>query len=228
MKTREPAWGTEVLRLPTHLERRSEVTRPYPPASCADDEPETFEPDATFLTWIRETFIDGSGPLFNEEHEHLADAVIGVLWTNARNVSKLREVQATAEMPNAMAGGWKRARFEKQIRDWFGEVPDFVLTFSAQACLLLTDREFCALVEHELYHCAPKCDEYDTPLFNRANGRPMFTMRGHDFEEFNGVVERYGATSRELRSAIAAANRGPEIDGPTINIACGVCMKVAA
>src|SRR4051812_39936891 len=127
-----PAWGVEALRTTpdTPLERRGVVVRPFPPEECDDQRPETFVADETFAEWIRGTFIEGSGPLANEDHEHLVDARIGVLWTNAVNISKQRPVMATAEIPNAMAGGWKRARYEFQLREWFGAEPDFLLTFS--------------------------------------------------------------------------------------------------
>lgn len=223
-----PGWGDDVLRLPTHLERRTATARPYPPDRVDEDTPEAFVPDDTLLAWIRETFIEGSGPLANEDHEHLIDAVIGVLWTNAINVSKQREVLATAEIPNAMAGGWKRARFEFQLRQWFEVVPDFVLTFSGPSCCRLDDRAFCALVEHELYHCAQALDRYGAPRFNEATGRPMFTIRGHDVEEFTGVVERYGPTSRELRAMVKAAQRAPNVGDDPIAIACGTCLARSA
>lgn len=223
-----PIWGDDVLRLPTHVERRLEVMRPYPPDSVDEDVPETFVADATLLDWIRETFIDGSGPLANEDHEHLADAVIGVLWTNAINVTKQREVLATAEIPNAMAGGWKRARFEFQLREWFGSVPDFLLTFQGPACSRLDDRAFCALVEHELYHCAQALDRYGNPRFSEATGLPVFAIKGHDVEEFVGVVQRYGPTTHELRRMVAAAQRRPAVADEPIAIACGTCAARVA
>ncbi len=207
--------------------RFSLARRPAPPLACADDELEAFFPDADFADWIRRTFIDPDGPLWNEEHQHLEQATLGVVWTNAINRSKGRVVMGTAEIPQAMAGGWKRARHDVQIRDWFGHTPHFVLTFSGPLCRELDDRAFCALVEHELYHCAQDVDWYGAPKFTR-DGMPVFTIKGHDVEQFLGVVERYGPTSANERRMVNAANRGPEIgDGP-INIACGTCLARVA
>lgn len=224
-----PEWGALQLRTtPTaHLERRGVTARPFPPEVCDDDRPETFVTDDAFAEWLRETFVAASGPLENEDHAHLLDAHIGVLWTNAINVTKGRHVLATAEIPSIQAGGWRRARFEYQLREWFGAEPDFVLTFSAVDCALLDDRAFCALVEHELYHCAQRLKD-GMPQWSKKTGKPIYTIRGHDVEEFVGVVRRYGVTSSDVRHLVDAANQRPLIDGQPIAIACGTCMARAA
>src|SRR4051812_24769116 len=126
------AWGDEVLRLDPRqvaLARRISTTRPQPPESVGEGELERFEPDPAFAEWILDTFVAAGGPLANEEHSHLLDARIGVLWTNAINVRQMRSILATAEIPQTMGSAWKRGRAEQQLRDWFGMAPDFVLTF---------------------------------------------------------------------------------------------------
>ena len=40
------------------------------------------------------------------------------------------------------------------MRDWFGFVPVYFITIDASFCENSNDREFCALIEHELYHIA--------------------------------------------------------------------------
>lgn len=219
-----PAWGEEAFRVPVHVERRGVVARPFPPDTCDEESPITFEPSPRLSEWIQDTFILGSGPLANEDHAHLIDASIGALWTNAINISKQRQVMATAEIPNAMAGGWRRARFDFQITQWFGTAPDFVLTFSAPDCARMDDRAFCALVEHELYHCAQAEDRYGGPKFTQ-DGAPVFAIRGHDSEEFVGVMRRYGrnGVSKGTRDLVDAAIRAPLMDGPAIELACGTC-----
>lgn len=199
-----------------------------PPDTVDHDAPEVFVPAPAFAEWIKETFIGGSGPLANADHAHLLEARIGVLWTNAINIAKQRTILATAEIPQIQAGGWKRARFEWQLRQWFPEPIDFLLTFSGPECAVLDDRSFCALVEHELYHCAQAEDQFGSPKFRRDSGEPMFALRGHDVEEFTGVIRRYGATSADVRALVQAANARPLIDGASIDIACGVCAAIAA
>jgi hypothetical protein len=228
---RAPAWDEEVLRLDPRqiaLARRISTTRPQPPASVADDEPERFEPAAAFADWIRETFIAADGPLSNPHHEHLLDARLGVLWTNAIHVRQMRSILATAEIPQTMGGAWKRGRAEQQLRDWFHCEPDFVLTFYGPEVATLDDRSFCALIEHELYHCAQAKDEFGGPKFHRETGAPIYAIRGHDVEEFTPVVERYGPTSSAVQDIVDAANSTPLLgDGP-IDIACGTCRRAAA
>lgn len=209
------------------LARRISATRPHPPELLADDCAERTEPDARFAEWIRDTFLVADGALSNEAHGHLLDARIGVLWTNAINVRQMRSILATAEIPQTMGSAWKRARAEQQMRDWFLFVPDFVLTFYAPEVRLLDDRSFCALIEHELHHCAQAEGEHG-PKFDRETGEPIYAIRGHDVEEFTAVVRRYGPTSRDVQNLVDAANSTPLLgDGP-IDIACGTCARMAA
>jgi hypothetical protein len=210
------------------IERRVVVARPYPPAECGENWPVTFVPAPELRDWIHETFIAGSGPLAIEEHAHLMDASIGVLWTNAINVTKMRTILATAEMPGIQAGGWRRARHEYQLRQWFDVEPDFLLTFSAPDCAQLDDREFCALVMHELLHCAQAEDAFGALKFHRETGAPLFAIKGHDVEEFTSVVRYFGVTSPAVRALVDAAQRPPLFGWGSIAIACGTCQARAA
>jgi hypothetical protein len=229
-KPKAVAWEDEPMRIDPSvvaLERRISNTRPTPGDDVGDDVPECFVPAPALEEWIRGTFVDPTGPLANERHQHLVDAKLGVLWTNAINVSKMRHVLGTAEIPQTMGGAWKRGRAEQQMREWFQFVPDFVLTFYAPECRLLSDRSFCALVEHELCHCAQAEDQYGAPKFGRM-GEPIFAIRGHDVEEFTDVVARYGPTSSDVQEMIRVGSRRPLIGNDVIDIACGVCAKAAA
>lgn len=58
------------------------------------------------------------------------------------------------------AGGWQKARAQQQMVEWFGRVPDFLITLAADYCAECSDAEFCALVEHELYHIAQELDGF--------------------------------------------------------------------
>jgi hypothetical protein len=187
-----------------------------------------FEPANDLLEWIRDTFIADEGDLANPDHAHLAQAEIGVLWTNCDNVKNMRTVIGQAElMPPMAMGKWQRARASQQIEDWFGEMPDFLLTFSAPAAAGMDDASFCALVEHELYHCAQKRDIYGAPKFTQ-DGRPAFAIRGHDVEEFIGVVARYGAIDPGVSAMVEAASRRPTVALADIQGACGTCALKAA
>lgn len=208
------------------------MTRPYPPhdlATLSDlDMLDRFVPAPDLLDWIRETFLDEGSPLYNPEHAHLRDADLGVLWTNCDNSKQMRAVIGQAElMPPMAMGKWQRARAIQQVEEWFDGMPDFLLTFSAPAAAGMDDASFCALVEHELYHCGTKLDEFGMPKF-KQDGTPAFAMRGHDVEEFVGVVARYGAEAAGVSAMVDAAQHGPTIGRASIAGVCGTCsLKVA-
>lgn len=178
---------------------------------------------------MRETFIHEGAALENPDHKHLRQATIGALWTNVANGSKGRRIIGQAQMDiGGIIGKWAAARAEMQMNEWFGEVPDFVITLDANYCAICGDAEFCALVEHELYHCAQAKDMFGQPRFSKATGLPIFEMRGHDVEEFNGIVRRYGADAAGVREMVDAAIKGPEIARVRIEHACGTCrLRVA-
>jgi hypothetical protein len=204
--------------------------RPYPPDHMASgiDALDTFAPAPDLRDWIFDTFIAEGGELANPDHAHLAEAEIGVLWTNVDNVKNMRAVFGQAElMPPMAMGKWQRARAVQQVAQWFGCLPDFLLTFSAPAAAGMDDATFCALVEHELYHCGQKIDEFGMPKF-RQDGSASYLIRGHDVEEFVGVVRRYGAEATGVSAMVEAASHRPLMTASDIAGACGTCLRAAA
>lgn len=201
--------------------------RPRPPELLIEEYVgiDYFVPAPELDLWVRNTFLRGNSPLFNEDHLHLFDAHVGYLWTNVPNVSKGREVAGTAEMPFFRGAAWQKGRQYMQLQEWFGEVPNFIVTLAAPYCQTASDAQFCALVEHELYHCAQKTDQDGEPLFNAITERPIWAMREHDVTEFVGVVDRYGigvvANGREF---VAAAQSEPNICAVDIASMCGNCV----
>lgn len=75
-------------------------------------------------------------------------------------------------------------------------------------------------------HVAQALDEFGAPRFGK-DGKPKLKIRGHDVEEFVGVVKRYGP-SVDVKRLVDAANAGPELRLGNIAHACGTCLKVAA
>lgn len=184
-----------------------------------------FEPSPDLATWAHEIFITEGGELENPDHAHLRFAKIGYLWTNVANTKKGRMVIGTAEkgQPQGAMGKWSKARAELQVVEWFDMVPDFIITLQAEWWLQAGDTERCALIEHELYHCAQDKDAFGAPRFSKSTGLPVYVMRGHDVEEFVGVVRRYGAEATGVQELVDAANAGPEIALAEIAHACGNC-----
>lgn len=177
--------------------------------------------------WVQSQFIADTGHLHNQDHFHLANADIGFLWASHGFSKKGRIVLGQAEEVMLRAGGWQKARMEQQMYEWFGHQPDYIITLAADYCLQCSDLEFCALIDHELYHIAQKVDEFGAPKFYRDSGLPKLCMRGHDVEEFVGVVRRYGA-SADVQELIDAAIQPAEVAKINIARACGTClMKLA-
>ncbi|PPS62648.1 hypothetical protein CR917_17410 [Pseudomonas sp. BRM28] len=193
-----------------------------PPADLLESLWLTLQPAPDVWEWIQAEILATTGSIHNEEHAHLIDANVGVLWASSAFAKKGRTVLGQAEQLMIRAGGWQKARQEQQMRDWFGEEPEFLITLAADYCAQCTEAEFCALVEHELYHIAHKLDKYGAPAFTQ-DGLPKLEMRGHDVEEFVGVVRRYGA-SHDVQLLIDAASRPPEVAKINISRACGTCL----
>lgn len=205
------------------------LSRPAPPQAILDMEGEAFAPAPDIEAWARAAFIDEDAALVNEDHAHLRRADIGFLWTNVPNSRQGRTIIGTAErgQPQGAMGKWAKARAVAQVRGWFGAVPDFIITIDALYAAECGDAEFCALVEHELYHCAQERDAFGAPRFTRY-GLPIWTMRGHDVEEFVGVVRRYGTDAAGVRELVDAANSPPEIGTALVARMCGTCQRRAA
>lgn len=209
-----------------------DYTRPWPPANLyapdelADLAVNRFRPAPEVWQWIETHILAETGSIHNPDHAHLLDADIGVLWASSSFTKQGRVVVGQAEQVMFRAGGWQKARQEQQMIEWFGRVPAYVITLAADYCSQCSDAEFCALVEHELYHIAQAQDAFGAPKFTQE-GLPKLQMRAHDVEEFVGVVRRYGA-SQEVRALVEAASQPPEVAKINIARACGTCLLKSA
>lgn len=203
--------------------------RPMPPAGLLSEDAFarlTLAPAPELLQWSLATFVQEDGILCNEEHVHLREADICMLWASTGFNKQGRTVLGQAEQVMFRAGGWQKARQEQQMVEWFGRVPSFLITIDASFAATCSDTEFCALIEHELYHVGQERDEFGQPAFKK-DGTPKLAMRGHDVEEFIGVVRRYGMTE-DVRRLVEVANSTPEIGTYNIARACGTCLLRAA
>ncbi|MET0775453.1 MAG: putative metallopeptidase [Pseudomonas mandelii] len=207
------------------------MDRPYPPASLLKlSELSDFgirqTPAPEVWEWISEKILADTGSIHNVDHAHLLDADIRVMWASSAFSKKGRTVVGQAEQVAFRAGGWQKARMEQQMMDWFGDVPSYIITLAADYCAQCSDADFCALVEHELYHIAQAKDQYGAPKFTQE-GLPKLEMRGHDVEEFVGVVRRYGA-SPDVQALVDAAKKPAEVGKLNISRACGTCLLRSA
>lgn len=203
------------------------LRRPAPPDALGDVF--SFMPAREVRDWIQTTILANDGAIHNPEHGHLVDADLEVLWAAGGFRSKMRSVIGTAEEVAFRCNAWQKGRQEQQMREWFGRVPKFLITLDGAYCRECSDAEFCALVEHELYHVAHQKDEFGQPAFTKE-GAPKLGIQGHEVEEFVGVVRRYGVGDPGGAIArLAAAARGtPEVSRVALAGACGTCLlKVA-
>lgn len=214
-----------MARRPPVLKRR----RPVPPPAVTEQPWGKFAPAPDVLEWLRAEILAADGALHNPEHLHLLDADLAVLWAPWPAEKQGRSVIGTAEEVAFRCSAWQRERQEQQMREWFGHIPDYLITLAAGYCLTCSDVEFCALVEHELYHVGQRRDAFDQPAFTK-DGQPKLFIRGHDVEEFVGVVQRYGVGDPNGALArLAAAARGqPQVGRVAVNGVCGTCMLKAA
>lgn len=199
--------------------------RPYPPVDMLELDGRDFVPAPELWEWIKTTFFDQQSALHNPDHLHLANFYyphIAVMWAKGGFRQKGKIVVGQAEKVMINVGGWKKRRQEFQLEQWFGTVPEYIITLDAQYCSSANDAEFCALVEHELYHIAHKLDEFGCPTYNRETGQPKLEICGHDVEEFIGVVRRYGA-SAEVQAMVDAVKQRPTVSKVDIHHACGTC-----
>jgi len=207
------------------------LARPLPPDQIMEVGAEPmFLPATELMSWIDYAYLDEDGPLFTEDHEHLEQGRIAVLWTNCEYMKKGRQIIGQAEKPGSGAGSWTGGRAAFQLHTMFDYDPDFLLTFDALFCAGMDDAAFCALVDHELYHCAQATDREGMPSFNQSTGQMNYCIKGHDVEEFVGVVRRFGieAAGPEATELVIAASQTPLISPAKLAQGCGTCLKLVA
>lgn len=202
------------------------MNRPMPPEELFAPMGKSYMPALQLPEWVRDNILEEGSALYNEEHAHLIHAPVAFLWAAGGFEKQGRVVLGMCEELTFRCGPWQKGRQEQQMLEWYGLVPDFLITLDAAYCSVCTDVEFCALVEHELYHIGHQRDDFGAPAFKR-DGDPKIGMRAHDVEEFVGVVRRYGA-SEDVAKMVEAASKAPEIAKLNIARACGTCLLKAA
>lgn len=120
--------------------------------------------------------------LIPQHHQHLMDATIMYLFTDAKRTRHQKIVLGTAKKTSPME------HFLSQRKDQKGA--DFILMFGVDEWFKLSDAQRIALVDHELMHCSTTYDE--------KTDVTTWAMRGHDVEEFAEIVERHGLWYEDL------------------------------
>lgn len=191
---------------------------------------DVFLPAPEIEKFVKNNFLNEDAKLYNEDHRHLRQARIAYLWTNVSNSRGGRDIVATAEIPRppAIGGKWARAKWEYQMTGWFGHSNfDFLITLNARFIGDCQPIVAVATLDHELYHCGQKTDEFGAKMFGKKSGKPVYTLLAHDVEEFVGIWRRYGAEAGAGDSIglAAAAKRKPKIERADIRKLCGNCLN---
>lgn len=205
------------------------TSRPLPPEDMQGGglgASRPFAPALDLAEWVRETFLQEDGRLCIEEHAHLRTARLGFLWTTVGNARQMNTVVGQCEIPGAQGGKWLKERVFFQLMQWFGWIPDFLITLHAPYAAEVSDAHFCSIVDHELCHAGQAKDIYGAPKYNK-DGFPVFAIRGHDVEEFVGPVRRWGMGNAAGQTAqlVEAALMPPEFRDEDIAWACGNCIR---
>ena len=210
----------------------TQLYRPRPPLELQySNEYGTFVRAREVEEWINSAFVQRGGPLHDEEHCHLHDAKLGVLWSNIPVARKGTAIAGTASIPRPHPA---LSAYDREVPRWFlrqffgAEKLDFLVTLDAPYAHRCDDVNFCALTKHELVHCDQARDEQGERLYTKKH-KPIFRLRGHDVEEQIPVVRDFGVVGRNVKELVEAASQPPRIAQANIDWACGTqsCLKAA-
>ncbi len=109
------------------------------------------------------------------------------------------------------------------MRDWFGFVPQYLITVDAAFCEQASDREFCRLIEHELYHIGVERDEDGEIIYSDMTGLPKHYLAGHDVEVFFGETKRWGA-DESVKRLLEISKNAPFVSEKSMAACCGNCV----
>jgi hypothetical protein len=140
-----------------------------------------------------------------EEHAHLQDANIGYVFRDDELRRRGKVIAAEAILVERILQSEKRYG---RIVKWallhhilkVEELPDFLVLIDRNIWSGMEPDAKLALIDHELSHCFFQTeDDGETPKLTE-DGRYRWTIRGHDVEEFCGVVARNGLWNEDLRN----------------------------
>lgn len=143
------------------------------------------------------------------EHKHLVEGDARIHWLMRREgkVSQGRRNLGMCFIPRV--NGQLSSMFDWLLARYLGETPDFLIVLDTDWWTEeASERDREVLVFHELSHAVQATDANGAPKFNQVTGDPVWALQGHDIEEFNSVVARYGVWSESLREFMDAAAEG--------------------
>lgn len=141
-----------------------------------------------------------------EEHKHFAEEEIAVefLLRVAPKLKQGRRQLGMAIIPTVQ--GELKDLFTQLLVAWFGRAPQFLIVLDQEFWLEADDLTRRALLEHEMMHIKQEIGK-DGELKFDMDGNPKFGIRGHDLEEFNYIVRKYGAWKSDIAEFIESAQQ---------------------
>lgn len=192
---------------------------PSPPDLMLQDvEIPLFERSVEMEEFLRAHWIDEGGVFPTEPHAHLQEARVGVLWTNVPSPISNgggRAVVGLAEIFEPRpAKRWIMERQRWAMHQLFGwDLPDFVISLDAPhfANDFVSVASKLGTLTHELCHCGQAHDADGNPRIVRSGplkGQPVWCIVPHEVEQFNLVVEYFGAEAAHVLPMVRAAAAG--------------------
>lgn len=138
-----------------------------------------------------------------DQHKHFADVgPIGFLFRVEPKVKAGRQILGSAMLPTVQ--GILKDLFEQLLAQWLGGMPAFLIVLDRDFWMESDQVTRAALLKHEMMHIKQEQDKYGDPKFDR-DGNPVFGLIGHDLEEFNYIVAKYGRWKSDIGAFLDAA-----------------------
>jgi len=141
-----------------------------------------------------------------EQHQHFRDDDIAVefLYRIAPKIKAGRQVLGMMALPTVQ--GQFKDLFEQLLAQWFGRMPHFLCVLDQEFWLAADQVTREALLEHEMCHVRQEITKTGELRFDQ-DGNPVYGIVGHDIEEFNYIVRKYGAWSDSITGFLEAAKK---------------------
>lgn len=139
-----------------------------------------------------------------DEHKHFLDEEIPVefLYRVAPKVKAGRRVLGECMLPTVQ--GNLKSLFEQLLAQWLGRMPHFLIVLDQEFWMAADDITRRALLEHEMAHVKQEVTKDGELRFDR-DGNPVFGIVGHDLEEFNYIVRKYGRWKNDIAAFLDSA-----------------------
>ena len=158
--------------------------------------------------------------VFHDRFEHLEECRIGYLLTDEEIKMQGKVKAGFVTMPTAQ--GQNRKLYEWSLTQAFDFVdpnydepvaPDAIMVIAAEAWEEYSPEQRTMLVFHELEHIAHATTREGEERYSEEDGRPVYSIVGHDVEEFVSVAETFGTLdgNRAFAKLLTSGQTDPRV-----------------